>query len=73
MGAYHTLDLEVNRKFTLGKQEWDSIALERIGMCLQKKHLKCSSIKDILQSLSWNLEEYKYFIYTFFSPGNIHL
>lgn len=32
MGAYHTLDLEVNRKFTLGKQEWDSIALERIGM-----------------------------------------
>lgn len=30
MGAYHTLDLELNRKFTLGKHEWDSIALERI-------------------------------------------
>ncbi|XP_060067287.1 protein pelota homolog [Ylistrum balloti] len=30
MGAYHTLDLELNRKFTLGKQEWDSIVLERI-------------------------------------------
>ena len=31
MGAYHTIDLEMNRKFTLGKSEWDSIALERIG------------------------------------------
>ena len=31
MGAYHTLDLELNRKFTLGKREWDSVALERIG------------------------------------------
>lgn len=30
MGAYHTLDLELNRKFTLGKQEWDSVVLERI-------------------------------------------
>ncbi|KAL3877810.1 hypothetical protein ACJMK2_035457 [Sinanodonta woodiana] len=33
MGAYHTLDLELNRKFTLGKHEWDSIALDRIEMC----------------------------------------
>jgi protein pelota len=31
MGAYHTLDLELNRRFTLAKQEWDSVALERIG------------------------------------------
>ncbi|KAH1000202.1 hypothetical protein HUJ04_000122 [Dendroctonus ponderosae] len=30
MGAYHTLDLELNRKFSLRKVEWDSIALERI-------------------------------------------
>lgn len=30
MGAYHTLDLEVNRKFTLAKSEWDSVALERV-------------------------------------------
>ena len=30
MGAYHTLDLEQNRKFTLEKAEWDSVALERI-------------------------------------------
>jgi stalled ribosome rescue protein Dom34 len=30
MGAYHTIDLEVNRKFTLSKAEWDSIALERV-------------------------------------------
>lgn len=32
MGAYHTLDLELNRKFELTKPEWDSIALERIDM-----------------------------------------
>lgn len=33
MGAYHTLLLEMNRQFTLEKQDWDSIALERIGLC----------------------------------------
>lgn len=32
MGAYHTLDLELNRKFSLRKQEWDSVSLERIEM-----------------------------------------
>lgn len=32
MGAYHTLDLELNRKFQLIKPEWDSISLERIEM-----------------------------------------
>lgn len=32
MGAYHTLDLELNRKFVLTKTEWDSIALERIEL-----------------------------------------
>lgn len=32
MGAYHTLDLELNRKFTLTKPEWDSVTLERIEM-----------------------------------------
>ncbi|KAG6452718.1 hypothetical protein O3G_MSEX007757 [Manduca sexta] len=30
MGAYHTLDLELNRKFTLKKALWDSVALERV-------------------------------------------
>lgn len=32
MGAYHTLDLEQNRKFTLFKPEWDSVAIERVEM-----------------------------------------
>ncbi|CAG0885665.1 unnamed protein product [Darwinula stevensoni] len=32
MGAYHTLDLEPNRKFTLGKAHWDSVFLERVEM-----------------------------------------
>ncbi|DAZ99217.1 TPA: hypothetical protein N0F65_008084 [Lagenidium giganteum] len=30
MGAYHTLDLELNRDFTLFKNCWDAIMLERI-------------------------------------------
>lgn len=32
MGAYHTLDLEMNRKFTLSKPCWDSVHLERIEL-----------------------------------------
>uniref|UniRef100_A0A8R1IIW3 ERF1_1 domain-containing protein n=1 Tax=Caenorhabditis japonica TaxID=281687 RepID=A0A8R1IIW3_CAEJA len=34
MGAYHTIDLEPNRKFTLQKTEWDSIDLERLNLAL---------------------------------------
>lgn len=30
LGAYHTLDLELNRKFSLYKPLWDSVALERV-------------------------------------------
>eukprot|EP01087_Luapelamoeba_hula_P014034 TRINITY_DN4051_c0_g1_i1.p1 TRINITY_DN4051_c0_g1~~TRINITY_DN4051_c0_g1_i1.p1 ORF type:complete len:460 (-),score=122.06 TRINITY_DN4051_c0_g1_i1:26-1405(-) len=30
MGAYHSIDLEMNRKFTLTKAYWDSITLQRI-------------------------------------------
>lgn len=30
MGAYHTLDLEQNKKFVLQKSCWDSVALERV-------------------------------------------
>ncbi|CAO3652179.1 unnamed protein product [Cunninghamella echinulata] len=31
MGSYHTIDLELNRPFTIIKTEWDSIALERVN------------------------------------------
>ncbi|KAJ3277828.1 hypothetical protein HDU76_010158, partial [Blyttiomyces sp. JEL0837] len=31
MGGYHTIDLELNRPFTIAKQEWDVISLERIS------------------------------------------
>ncbi|CAI2171875.1 16083_t:CDS:10 [Funneliformis geosporum] len=31
MGTYHTIDLEMNRNFTLLKPEWDIIALERVN------------------------------------------
>ena len=30
MGAYHTIDLELHRNFTVYKHEWDSIDLDRI-------------------------------------------
>ncbi|KAI6214474.1 Protein pelota-like protein [Aphelenchoides besseyi] len=29
-GAYHTLDIEINRQFTLTKEVWDSMDLERL-------------------------------------------
>jgi protein pelota len=31
LGAYHTLDIELNKKFTLVKEFWDTIALERLA------------------------------------------
>lgn len=30
MGSYHTIELEMNKNFTLFKPEWDIIALERV-------------------------------------------
>lgn len=30
MGAYHTIDLELQRKFDITKQEWDSVSIDRI-------------------------------------------
>lgn len=30
LGAFHTVDIELNRKFTIGKHEWDIIHLERL-------------------------------------------
>lgn len=30
MGAYHTIELEQNRKFTLAKKHWDSVTLDRV-------------------------------------------
>jgi len=32
MGAYHTIDLELHKKFILKKSEWDSVHLERIEL-----------------------------------------
>lgn len=45
MGAYHTLDLELNRKFTLGKLQWDSVSLERIELaCDPTKHADLAAV-----------------------------
>jgi len=45
MGAYHTLDLELNRKFQLAKHEWDSVAIERIEQaCDATQHADCAAV-----------------------------
>ncbi|CAB3359850.1 Hypothetical predicted protein [Cloeon dipterum] len=45
MGAYHTIDLEVNRKFTLTKEEWDSISLERVDQaCDPTQHADVAAV-----------------------------
>ncbi|XP_053550131.1 protein pelota homolog [Bombina bombina] len=41
MGAYHTIELELNRKFTLAKKHWDSIVLERIATRDTEQTSKC--------------------------------
>jgi len=38
MGAYHTLDLELNQKFTLAKRQWDIIAIDRIEKACNPVH-----------------------------------
>ncbi|XP_011308857.1 protein pelota [Fopius arisanus] len=45
MGAYHTLDLELNRKFVLKKLKWDSVALDRIDMaCDPTQHADVAAV-----------------------------
>lgn len=31
MGAYHTIDLQLNQKFTLAKRHWDYVSFDRLG------------------------------------------
>jgi stalled ribosome rescue protein Dom34 len=40
MGAYHTLDLELNRNFTLAKNMWDTVLLDRLDEC-------CDPVKQV--------------------------
>uniref|UniRef100_A0A4D5R9R3 Protein pelota homolog n=1 Tax=Scolopendra viridis TaxID=118503 RepID=A0A4D5R9R3_SCOVI len=45
MGAYHTLDLEANRKFSLSKQHWDSVDLDRIDVaCDPTQHADLAAV-----------------------------
>lgn len=45
MNAYHTLDLEPNRKFTLAKHHWDSVALDRVDMaCDPTQHADLAAV-----------------------------
>ncbi|RZF42583.1 hypothetical protein LSTR_LSTR001378 [Laodelphax striatellus] len=49
MGAYHTLDLEQNRKFTLFKPEWDSVAIERVEMACDPTQVNADVAAVIMQ------------------------
>ena len=31
MGAYHTIDIQLNQRLTLAKLQWDIICLDRLG------------------------------------------
>lgn len=45
MGAHHTLDIEVNRDVRIIKQEWDSIALERVDeACVEGRGAEVGAI-----------------------------
>ncbi|KAJ8680322.1 hypothetical protein QAD02_016109 [Eretmocerus hayati] len=45
MGAYHTLDVEQNRKFVLRKPVWDTIALERVDLaCDPAQHADIAAV-----------------------------
>ena len=51
MGAYHTIELEVNRKFTLAKKSWDSVVLDRIGeqlLLLNFIFFHCCGLFDLI-------------------------
>lgn len=47
MGAYHTLDLEVNRKFTVTKY-WDSIDLDRVDTACDPAQVSNNYLKLLL-------------------------
>lgn len=34
IGAYHTLDLAIGRKFTIYKSEWDSVDIDRLNLAI---------------------------------------
>ncbi|CAL4104889.1 unnamed protein product [Meganyctiphanes norvegica] len=45
MGAYHTVDLEPNRKYTLYKEHWDSVFLDRVETaCDPAKHADLAAV-----------------------------
>ena len=46
MGAYHTVDLEPNRKFTLQKEHWDSISIERVENACDPS--KCADLAAVV-------------------------
>ena len=43
MGAYHTIDLELNSKFVLAKQDWDIIAIDRIEKACNPVRVRAAS------------------------------
>ena len=51
MGAYHTIDIEANRKFTLAKTEWDTVALERIEIATDPS--KTADVAAVTMQEGW--------------------
>ena len=40
MGAYHTIDIQLNQRLTLAKLKWDVVSLDRLG----EHHSECHCI-----------------------------
>jgi protein pelota len=55
MGGFHTIEIELNRKFTLSKPEWDIISFERITTAcnvVQKADIAAIVLQEGIESLN---------------------
>ena len=56
LGAYHTIDLETNRKFTLSKNEWDTVSIERVELATDP-----AKSADVAAIGTYTVWKFKYF------------
>jgi stalled ribosome rescue protein Dom34 len=65
MGAYHTIDLELNKDFTLSKLCWDVMSLERIDIaCNVEKQADAAAVRMLI--FRFYVRSYRYiYIYAY--------
>jgi stalled ribosome rescue protein Dom34 len=66
MGAYHTLDLELNREFTIEKNNWDTVSLE-----LVQRATDPTQYADVAAGILFQFVHYEfYFFFCFIEMEN---